>query len=193
MTDKPDGAEILRAFQQMRDLCEDVVLLLKTADTFMHKDGWQDYSGNTAVAQTSGSLTSPRWWVPWGAFRFYTHPERKHLVAYVCVLFDHPDKSESMTEPLVIAGLLDWREAGEVGNWDYGYARWHIGPPGRKDDGTVVVTNPKEVWPSKNYTLTRMLTVALPLVEVTNADILNARILEPVFGPLASATAGDAE
>lgn len=176
-----EGGDILKAFQQMRDLCEDVALLLSTADTFVKDFGWEPYSGNTAVANTSGSLLAPRWWVPWGAFRFYTHQERKHLVAYVCVLFDHPDERDRMKVPLVTAGLFDWGEGNRAGDWTYGQARCHLFNNGRRDDGVPVECG-REENAEKGRGFLRMRSVALPLAGIGDANALKERIVDMIFG-----------
>ena len=106
------------------------------------------------------------------------------------MLFDQADRrGGTMTTPLVTAGILNYGDGKEVSSFYYGYARLHLDAPARKDDGTIVMTDPKQAWPKTGYGFQSMRSLAVPLVEIRDGETLNQRIIAPVFAGCTS-TAG---
>jgi len=138
-----DGKNILKMVEQIRKLCEQISLLLRTADEQMGKEGWEAYN-NVVLSESSASLLAPEKWFPHELFRFYKNGDYPHLLAYVSVLLDSYSYSgldkyeEELTEPLVTAGFFDYGQGKQVGdNWEYWYSRWYGYMEKRKDDGTI--------------------------------------------------------
>lgn len=103
-----DGKNVLKLVKRMRELCQQVSLLLLTADEQMAKAEW--ISRKQAILKISGSIEEPEDWIPTQVFRNYDNKEYPHRLAYVSVLLDDPSKKYTITEPLVIAAFFDYRD-----------------------------------------------------------------------------------
>jgi hypothetical protein len=117
-----DGENILKLFKQIRQIFEQVSLLLRTVDEQMIKADWKSM-GNYALSDLSYSILEPASWIPIMVYRYYKHKESPNRLAYVSVLLDnHWDRKYTIKEPLLTAGFLDF-EKDEV-FWENWYARF---------------------------------------------------------------------
>jgi hypothetical protein len=177
-----DGENILKLVQQVRQLCQQTALLLRTADEQMKKKCW--ISNNTAFAEKSGSILYPEYWIPIMAFQYYSNDKHLNRLVYVSVLLDN-DWTEKFTikEPLITAGFFDYGTEEFNGNWDYKYFRY-FGHLSRthdlKPDGQHFHFDRKMVPISligkfKN-TFETGVVFALPLTSITNASEVESKI-----------------
>lgn len=119
-----NGEAISKLFNQIRQVCEQVSLLLRTADMQMAKAGWKS-EGNTAITEMSYNISNPESWIPIVAFRFYKHKDYANRLAFVSVLLDnHWDRRYTIKEPFVTAGFLDFGETEASLQGDYWYSRY---------------------------------------------------------------------
>lgn len=173
------GKNIVHMMGEMKKLFLDIALLLKTADEHMKKMGWTSRS-NTCVSM-SYTLDMSSYWFPKFAFRFYKNDGYKHILPFITVVFDDREEDTYVEEPLLTAGWHDYGKGNEVGqNYELDYANWHIYMPERRDDGTLVVVDPRQEWPQYNYSVQKTTTMAIPLTSITNAEQLKARIIDPL-------------
>lgn len=102
-----DGNKILELFKQTRKVCDQIGLLLRTADELMLKQGFKTES-NGALEGISYSINSSLQWIPTYAFRFYKITDER--LAFISVLVDDDvvERFYSIDEPYVTAGFLDF-------------------------------------------------------------------------------------
>lgn len=180
----PDGEAILETLRRLRKMHEDIALLLRTACSQMEPQGWEPIN-NTATCYGSNSIHVPQGWMPVEAFRLMTHPAKPNLLAFVGVLLDHLEEPHLLTEPLVTAGWLDYGKNGPVGvNYHYWYCRVHLWMPGRKDDGALLTALHDQAWPDWKQEWHSATSLALPLTAVSDADVLFARVVQPLLKSL---------
>ena len=182
---KQQGKDILEAVRQVRRFHCEVASLLGTAAALMDMRGWTGAGGNIATAGGSTAIYAPQLWGPQMAFRFFKHPKAPNVLAFVSVIIDDVDREERVQEPLISAGFYDYGDDGKAGNnWQYDYARWHLGMPGRTDDGAPYSTDPRQTWPKSSHPMQRVTTFALPLVSVGDGSTLEQRVVEPLVAEI---------
>jgi len=121
-----DGENILKAFQQVKRICEDISLLLQTVEKEMARKEWNNATGSTAIADGGRRLLDPSRWIPIYVFRFYKHKNFRNRLAFVSVLLDdHWEKFYSLKEPLVTAGYFDFERNEATLDGNYWYARYY--------------------------------------------------------------------
>ena len=175
-----DGKNILRLVKQMRELCQQVSLLLRTADEQMTKAEW-DSEGNNAVAGISYSIMNPAEWIPIMIFRFYKNKDYPRRLAFVSVLLDdHWERKYTIKEPLVSAGFFDHAD-GELSDddWDYWYSRvfgYLSKDHNLKADGQPFQFNRTMLSADKQGKIKSGTVFALPLVLLTNADDVGSQV-----------------
>jgi hypothetical protein len=152
----------------------------------MVEAGWKNARGNRGIADRSNSIEFPDWWAPAYAFRYFESDRRRSLLAFLSVIFDYPEEPGLMTEPLVVAGWLEFGKGLTPGDdWEYNDATLHLRVPNRQDDGTLLHLNAREIWPDKRHKTTRLTTLAVPLASVTNSEHLRNRVVEPLLRGIA--------
>lgn len=175
------GQDILEAVRSMRKLMEDVGLLLQTAASELEQSGWEAFGTNAATADTSSSINNPRKWMPRYAFRFATHPQRPGVLAFVSVILDHASELDLVREPLAGAGWMTYaKETVTPDDMWYWHARIHLWLPGRKDDGSLIRADAEDLPKSWNVSFKEVSTLAVPLVEIVNAEAIRRRITGPL-------------
>lgn len=178
-----DGANVLKLVKQVRQLCEQISLLLLTADKQMTKTGWNTTS-NYALADFSYSIHYPSWWIPIFAFRYYKHRDYSNRLAYVSVLLDdHPDGEYTIKEPLVAAGFFDYGKT-EADSWENWYARYY-GHLSRKynlqSDGQPFHFDAKMVPPNVLGKFQNGQVFAVPLVSITDEKDVKLQITDKLL------------
>jgi hypothetical protein len=183
-----DGKNILKLVKQIKNLCEQTSLLLRTADERMEKEGWESYK-NTAIAWSSGSVQNPKQWFPDTLFRFYTNNSYENILLVVSIFLDDDffgEYKEEITEPLITAGCFDFGRDNKVSDagdyWIYHYAKLYGYLKNRKDQGEIHESPPgwKEEW-GKGWRSESYKCFGLPLTSITNAQDINDKIVEPLL------------
>lgn len=185
-----DGKNILEMVQQIRKLCEQISLLLRTVDEQMSNEGWEAWN-NVVLSESSASLLASEKWFPHELFRFYIREEHPEILVFVSILLDSYSYSgldkyeDELTEPLVTAGYFDYGQGKKVGDWEYWYARWFGYMEDRKDDGTIHESKMDwqkgwdETYPFQSYKC-----FGRPLTSITNAQDVESKIVNPLLGIL---------
>ncbi len=121
-----DGENILQLVKQMRTLCGQISLLLRTSDKLMRKGGW-DKDSNYVLATMSYSVETPSQWIPFYFFRFYRNEVCLNRLAFVSVLIaDHYDGDYTIKEPLLTGGFFDYGKKNVTDdNWDNWLAQYY--------------------------------------------------------------------
>lgn len=186
-----NGEAVIALVKQMRKLCAQISLLLRTVDEQMAELDWNSFG--PGISDSSSSILNPERWIPICIFRFYVHkdyPQKyPNRLAYVSVLIDdHWDRKYTIKEPLITAGFFDYGTA-EVGeNWDYHYARYFgylskendLEPDGEafNFDNTKVSADIqgkfKKIFEKGNV-------FAVPLISITNADDVKSKITDKLI------------
>lgn len=173
-----DGKNITAMMQQLRRLCEEISLLLGTADTLIANEGWKT-TGNTCLS-VSYTLAYPRFWIPREFFRFYKKTDLGQILIFISVLLDNAENESHLQASLLTAGWFDYGPGHEVGNqWQSSYARWHLQMPERNDEGILLSVDDSKVrWPKEPFV--RVSTLGVPLTSVVNTEGLKNKIIEPL-------------
>lgn len=175
------GQALYAALQDLRRFHREVSILLQTADTWMHGEGYTDVMGASVIGGTSYSLGASNLWSPPKVFRFYKPPVREDEVLFVSVLMcplDPHRLARRFTEPLISVGGFRF-ERPQRSTWKrYGWSerildldhprdgtffRWAKGPDDRAREGCI-----------------EEAVMARPLIDVSDSDALAALALEPL-------------
>jgi len=179
------GTETYAVIESVRRLFEEISKLLGTADSMMAASGWKPRAANTITAGTSAALYAPRKWMPHTLFRFYSNPGSEDLLGCVAVVLgieSEDEDSPRLDEPLVIGMLMDYGAGNPVpSSWRYEYSNWHLWVPDRTDDGKIHEVLPAELKVGAGCPATRMYTLAVPLLEMANSDVLSRRVVQPLL------------
>lgn len=180
-----DGEVVLKLFSQIRDIFEQVSLLLQTVDEQMLKADFKS-EGNTAIENISFGIANPQWWIPTVAFRFYRHKDYPERLAFVSVLLDSPpDKFYVIKEPCITAGFLDFGEIhaslkDEKGYSDYWYSRYFgylLKDPQVKLDGKPLAFENAALENDIKGRFKGGKVFGVPLVLITNASEVKSQIV----------------
>ncbi|MCH7535860.1 MAG: hypothetical protein IH948_09005 [Bacteroidetes bacterium] len=179
-----EGKNIFNAVKQVREFFEKISLLLTTTDALMKEYRWLPAQGTTARSYGSATLHTPKQWLPYEIFRFYKNDEYKNLLICISVILDDLEGKYSIKEPLICGSIFDYLSGNDVGDsWETWYARWHLSSPTRKDDGTFTEFDPnKNLHDEKSHKVMHISTMALPLVNISDANKLEERIINPLIG-----------
>jgi hypothetical protein len=190
------GKELLGFVREIQRFAAQVADLLGHVDKLMDGDGWElATSQNIAYASPSQSLDKPRQWFPNEVFRFYRADERPHVMPFVSVLLDDDRRGDyKLEEPLLTAGWFEFEGAAPptVGSDCWWWSRFHgYMPDPRRDDGGMNVVIPKQAWPDEYrpawYPFDRAVTLAVPLVQVTDTRALEQKIITPLLNAVREA------
>jgi hypothetical protein len=187
-----DGQNVLQLFRQAREVCEQVSLLLKNADEFMRKAGWETDNSNS-LSDFSYSLQNPRQWIPTSVFSFYYNKKfPANLACISVILCDHFDDRFKLTEPIVVAYRFDYIAKGEKVHCDYEYwyARYFgflsIHQELEANSQLVKFDNrPLEQDLSVNFEKGTMF--AVPLVSLKNAQDVKKHVADKLLSLLTKA------
>jgi len=175
-----DGKNIVGLMQQLRKLCEQISLLLMTADSLMSDRGWKAEAAQP-FAGLSYTLSSPRFWIPQDFSRFYKNDDLRHILGFVSLVLDDAESRTNLEEPLLTAGWFDYGPGEEVGKrWQYSYVRWHLKMPQRSDDGRLLLAS-STTWPKEPLPFLRVSTLGVPLTSIADAEALKSGIIEPLI------------
>jgi hypothetical protein len=183
-----DGPNIIRAFRQVRQVCEQVSLLLQTADEQMKKAEWKTRN-STALSETTTSILNPRQWIPCSVFRFYFNQKKQNLIACISVLLtDHFEDRYALNEPVVAAMYFDYGKGRKVENdWEYWYARYfgylsqsrHFEP-----NGEAVEFDNKKLEADLQVNFEIGVLFAIPLVSLKNGQDIKLQVTDKLLSLL---------
>lgn len=165
-------------------------MLLSTADDLMNTHSWKP---TTNVCITgSNSLEQPENWFAQTAHRFYKSeaPEYTSFLAFISILFCDTAQPAHVPEPILTGGWFDYGAAGDVDKHWYSYARFHIWMPDARTDGIVRSTE-SSTWPKWKLPFSRLTTLAIPLVDVSTADVLKRRVVTPLVAAMTASVSPD--
>ena len=172
---------VKKAIDDLREVTEQIALLLRTADGFMEDHGWEVRRGNCISGSTG--IGSSFEWIPGYFLRTYSNAAFPQVTAYVCVVLSAPydDDGQFIKQPLITACWCYWGAVKKPSTELLaGWAPAHIWANGRKDDGSIVYTDVRKQWPKdfKNG-VTEFYSLALPLDQITSESDLKSKIVEP--------------
>lgn len=185
------GKNIVDGFRVLRKFCNDVSLMLTTANGLMREGGWTRVSKRTPAVETRGDLDDPNCWLPDAFFCFYEHDQIPHLLAFVAIHVDDLQTQDPslVTEAVVSAGCLDYGAGTNAkGDWgkDYSACYSHLWVKNRVDDGTVFSGDAVELygWDDTSVGAVKVTTFAHPLDEITSSQTLKQKIVQPLLAAI---------
>jgi hypothetical protein len=174
---REDSKTLVAIMRQLRILCEEICLLLGTADNLMNEEGWKAKGNINVFANLKYTLAAPRCWIPQDYYRFYENDGFVHILPFVAVILDDWGKESAVNESLLTAGWFDYGSGNQVGTrWSYYFQRWHLKMPGRRDNGQLVTEN-ANAWPKESLPFARVSTLAVPLTSIADANELKSKII----------------
>ena len=180
------GTDLIKVLNQVQDFFGEVAALLLTADSLMAKADWISRTGNTAISGMSYSLYYPRQWLPNFPYRFYENKNTPHLLPLISTIISVGNKKdqELLPQPLISAALYEYQGNGEAINTEkyYEFASWHLWMPNRRNDGTICELDPRidPDW-ANECSARNIKSFALPLFDISDANTLQKRIIEPLL------------
>jgi hypothetical protein len=200
-----ESEKIQNLVSQMRKLCTQISLLLRTGDSLMGEADWSPATGNSITSGNSTNLHSPRQWIPQYLYRFYQNSENyPHLQTFLSVILDDRDNNDpniTINGPLLTAGCFDWGKGNEikqVHNWHCVFHCWlparaDSGPKERQDDGSIVHFNLKGDPDFSSFIdrhelpYERVSTMGLPLVDISDSESLKNKLISPLLSGIEQA------
>ncbi len=185
-----DGHGIYEALVGVRELHRQVSRLLGSADAYLTEEprSLHKYVGSTALAYGTASLKQPHKWMPDIAFRYYTTPKADDIVIFVAVLMCPRSANNApwkFTEPLVTSGWVRLNSPAPRKFSSYGWCKmitWTDWPR---------TGAPLSHWvlpPGEESTSKEQRCLAVPLIEVTDTDVLVERVLDPLIEAVVEST-----
>jgi hypothetical protein len=184
-----EGTNIVSLISEVRNLCEQVAMLLGTADQIVKKENWKSANGSTVTGGNSASINNPRAWVPEFLCRFYVNENFSQLLFYLAVILDNrekdkdypPKSSGKFDEPIITAGYYDYGDK-KVEKWDLWQCRLHVYSDDPDYNGEIFTTIPKETISSvKDRNFKQLISLAIPLINVIDSSYLEVKIIDPLF------------
>ena len=184
------GSNLLESIKGVRKFFGDLGQLLTASDGIMAERGWEPIGDSTCLFWTSMSISKGTHWVPRIAMRNYLCPEHApKTLAMISLLIDDFEMDFSLTEPAVCASyfvMLDDIPPSEC--W---VERWHACWLGYRDvplDGTPYTIDTSDEHWKPSHRFKHMQVFGRPLVEITNQDLLNQKIITPLLSLIAANT-----
>ena len=185
----PEGTNIVSLISEVRNLCEQVAMLLGTADQIVKKENWKSANGSTVTGGNSASINNPRAWVPEFLCRFYVNENFSQFLLYLAVILDNreknkhyaPKNSGKFDEAIITAGYYDYGDK-KVEGWDHWRCRWHVYSDDPDYDGEIFTTIPKDpIFSVKDRNFKQLISLAIPLIDVKDSSDLEVKIIDPLF------------
>ncbi len=177
---------IVDGFGELRKFCKQVALLLKEAREMMKDKDWKR-ANPAEVFDTSRSIDDPKRWLPYEFCRFFKNAKYPSLLSYVAVNVGDPEGCP-IDCALCSAGVLDFQDTMNPNKGEHWWSRWHLYIlRRRKDDGTPCVDEPPgNEWPKEQLDqipagLSKVTTLAYPLVKITDPEALREKIVKPLL------------
>jgi hypothetical protein len=178
-----NGINIVKTLRQLRVLYQEIALLLETADGLMARKGWIAVGGTYVFAGLSYTLSQPQKWLQQDFFRLYKSHDWKNVLSFISVIVDDVERPALLTEPLLTAGCFDYGSGVEFDNlppaFNYSLPRWHLKMPNRNDNGNLITDQP-----GPETAFTRVSTLGLPLLSISDTKTLERKIIIPLLANL---------
>lgn len=182
-----NGEVILKLFNQVRQVCEQVSSLLQTADDMMTKADCKS-EGNNALYAFSYSIMNPSQWIPTVAFRFYRHKDYPKRLAFISVLLDNDwEGYYTIKEPYVTAGFLNFGEAEASLQSDYWFSQYFgylLQDFKLKPDGQPFPFENEKLRDNLKGRFKSGTVFGVPLVSITNANDIESQIISKLLNLL---------
>lgn len=182
----PQGREVVEAFHYVRDIYRNVSRILQASDPAMQHRGYRPY-GWSAVWTPGDRVTTPEKWGPYWAVRQYYRPEtqNREVLTVAAVMWD--PKNEEMDTPVLLASRMQVTttsgpDALWVGLWQHWsmYGSDGIVRPLRVGDESRLAAS--DVAKAKALLASgALVSVAIPLLNVTSIDVVERRLLDPLL------------
>lgn len=185
-----NGKNIINVIKEIRQLSEQIHLLLSTSDELMKEKGWEPFN-KTVMVEHSNSLDIPEEWYPYYLFRFYKK-DKSNFLLYIGILLynDNEGYYEITEQPLITAGYFDYgQNKVTLNTFEWWYAKW-FGYLEEKADGIIYSSddNWKDNWKASsnedskiNYPFINWKCFGLPLTNITNSDELQSKIIKKLI------------
>jgi len=168
------------SIRQVKKIYEQVSVLIKTADDLMGEHGWEPEKP-AVIFGSSAAVYAPRQWLPSVLTRKYRHKESINTVLSMGVLLDDVLDDMRIEEPLIIATRLSVKDTSE----DFPYTNdnddpywWFMKSANLEAVGEVVeIDKPQDVYEKETRSLGRVLTFAVPLLEIESSDELRDKFV----------------
>ena len=178
------GQQMLEGLAQARAFFKQVSLMLRTAEDLLYEAGLESICGNKTSNITS-HLHKAEGWIPQDIYRFYvesTEEERgnKGLVTFIGVLLDREGAWAGFREPWVTCGIYQFSREQDPKSFHY----WEWVTAALDDehepDGSFHDHQCTEEEQQEDNLLYQAV-MALPLVEISDAESLKRRIVDPLL------------
>jgi len=188
-----NGKQILKGLAETRSFFGKVSLMLRTADDLMGENQWKKLDNRTCFL--SGVIYNPKYWMPVNLHRYYTADENmennKDLLVFIAVLLDRDNAWSGFDEPWITCGFFKFRPKKDpkVGwRWDDNLEESYLELKKEANGEFQLHTySEKEEYGDR---LVYEEYMALPLVEITSADELKAKIVDPLLGRISDLKTG---
>jgi len=181
MAKEEKGQLILRGLAEARKFFEQVSLLIRTAEEMLEENGWKPDTNSNKSSDISSHLLKPDEWMPRWVSRFFKSDEHIDLLLYIGVLLDQTGGWAGFREPWVTCGLFQYLpEKIEMSeDWELEWVTAHLDQK-RDPDGSFYECA-YELEEQESEGILREWTMALPLIEIGNAEELKRKFIEPLL------------
>lgn len=175
---------ITQIVSEIRNISEQISLLLKSADNFFEKNNFRSINGGSVTGENSTSIDKPKYWFPEFFCRFYNSQDYPNVQMFFSVILDNRGDNQSydFNRPIVTAGyFLEHTEPTKTNWW---LCRWHVYTENKNYDGKICVlrSENKTTWKEKETKFFKIMkSIAIYLEDTTSSEILNTKLLEPLF------------
>jgi hypothetical protein len=183
MEEKNKGKMILKGLAETRKFFGQVSLLIRTAEENLKEEGWEPISSSYQSSDITSHLLHPQKWMPRWVARFFVNEEHEDILVYVGVLLDGAGAWSGFKEPWFTCGLFQYLTGERPrDNWKPQWLEWvdtHLYFE-KDSDGKFHLRkySPEE----KEYeSISGESTMALPLMEITDANALEEKVIVPLL------------
>ncbi len=180
-----NGQQILEGLKQTRKFFKQVSLLLRTAEDMLYEAGWREMTGSSKSSNITSDLYRPESWMPQDIYRFYVPSDEseidKKIVLFVGVLLDREGAWKGFKEPWISSGLYEFLPDKSPPKLRYEeWVRLHLDVEQDPDGRFYAHPIGDEKW-YEEIGLLYQVSMALPLVEIDDAEDLKTRVTEPLL------------
>lgn len=183
---REDGQQILKGLAETREFFKQISLMLRTAEELFSERGWEDATGGKKCSNITSHLYHPESWMPQDICRLYLstaeNEENKDLILCVGVLLDREKAWGGFKEPWITCGLYQFAPGRKPERPQGGEAWWvttHLDDKHDPDGTFYRCTYSSEE--QEQWGIVYQATMALPLVQITSADDLRQKVVDPLL------------
>jgi hypothetical protein len=180
---------VVRAFERLREFCNDIAVLLRTADSEMRKGGFVSESKGFVFDGLSAAIDQPDFWLPNYFQRFYLHPARRSILAFISVIVGSPKWPDRVREAIITGGWFDYGTEVPGKSWLWTYAQAHIWAEPRKDDGTLCFGDMQGNWKddANIHHVQKIASFAYPLSTIVDGSRLKTKMVDRLTSEILAA------